>query len=192
MERVASDIAYRRLKYVDDWRLVEENQRAPRAAIVHGISRLDAAGHWRRRLPSDHATASAALQRLNRFRASMTLCGSPAGGRHAPGRTPRRTGASNRSSVRRPGSSSSTSIQAAATTCRPTTRARFARERVTHVVGQRVVPRRSQDLAGTRSLATPEVSEEHRGDDDRQRRTEHDGDGRSRRGRTNPRRRPRC
>ena len=33
-------------KYVSDWRLVEENQRAALAAIVHGISRLDAAGHW--------------------------------------------------------------------------------------------------------------------------------------------------
>ena len=46
MEKVAPDIAYRRLKYVSDWRLVEENQRAALAAIVHGISRLDAAGHW--------------------------------------------------------------------------------------------------------------------------------------------------
>ena len=46
MEKVARDIAYRRLKYVSDWRLVEENQRAALAAIVHGISRLDAAGHW--------------------------------------------------------------------------------------------------------------------------------------------------
>ncbi|MXY78314.1 MAG: Tn3 family transposase, partial [Chloroflexi bacterium] len=36
----------RRLKYVSDWRLVEENQRAALATIVHGISRLDAAGHW--------------------------------------------------------------------------------------------------------------------------------------------------
>ena len=46
MEKVAPDIAYSRLKYVSDWRLVEENQRAALAAIVHGISRLDAAGHW--------------------------------------------------------------------------------------------------------------------------------------------------
>ena len=46
MEKVAPDIAYRRLKYVSDWRLVEENQRAALAAIVHGISRLDAASHW--------------------------------------------------------------------------------------------------------------------------------------------------
>ena len=46
MEKVAPDIVYRRLKYVGDWRLVEENQRAALAAIVHGISRLDAAGHW--------------------------------------------------------------------------------------------------------------------------------------------------
>ena len=45
MEKVAPDIAYRRLKYVSDWRLVEENQRAALAAIVR-ISRLDAAGHW--------------------------------------------------------------------------------------------------------------------------------------------------
>ena len=34
MEKVAPDIAYRRLKYVSDWRLVEENQRAALAAIV--------------------------------------------------------------------------------------------------------------------------------------------------------------
>ena len=46
MEKVAPDIAYRRLKYVSDWRLVEENQRAALAGIVHGISRLDAAAHW--------------------------------------------------------------------------------------------------------------------------------------------------
>ena len=46
MEKVAPDIPYRRLKNVSDWRLVEENQRAALAAIVHGISRLDAAGHW--------------------------------------------------------------------------------------------------------------------------------------------------
>ena len=46
MEKVAPAIADRRLKYVSDWRLVEENQRAALAGIVHGISRLDAAGHW--------------------------------------------------------------------------------------------------------------------------------------------------
>ena len=46
MEKVAPAIAYRRLKHVSDWRLVEENQRAALAGIVHGISRLDAAGHW--------------------------------------------------------------------------------------------------------------------------------------------------
>ena len=46
MEKVAPEIAYRRLKYVSAWRLVEENQHAARAAIVHGISRADAAGHW--------------------------------------------------------------------------------------------------------------------------------------------------
>ena len=45
MEKVAPDIAYRRLKYVSDWRLVEE-KRAALSAIVHGISRLDPAGHW--------------------------------------------------------------------------------------------------------------------------------------------------
>ena len=32
--------------HVSDWRLLEENQRAALAGIVHGISRLDAAGHW--------------------------------------------------------------------------------------------------------------------------------------------------
>ena len=45
MEKVAPDIAYRRLKYVSDWRLVEENQRAALAAIVHGISRLEGYRH---------------------------------------------------------------------------------------------------------------------------------------------------
>ena len=75
MEKVAPDIAYRRLKYVSDWRLVEENQRAALAAIVHGISRLDAAGHW-----GDGTTSASdgqrfamphkVLQRLNRFQAS--------------------------------------------------------------------------------------------------------------------------
>ena len=46
MEQVAPAIADRRLKYVSDWRLVEENQRAALAGIVHCISRLDAAGQW--------------------------------------------------------------------------------------------------------------------------------------------------
>ena len=46
MEKVAPAIADRRLKYVSDWRLVEENPRAALAGIVHGLSRLDAAGHW--------------------------------------------------------------------------------------------------------------------------------------------------
>ena len=49
MEKVAPAIAYRRLKHVSDWRLVEENQRAALAGIVHGISRLDAAGPLGRR-----------------------------------------------------------------------------------------------------------------------------------------------
>ena len=72
MEKVTPNIAYRRLKYVSDWRLVEENQRAALAAIVHGISRLDAAAHWGDgtasasdgqrfvRSPSDRARASPA------------------------------------------------------------------------------------------------------------------------------------
>ena len=38
MEKVAPDIAYRRLKNVSDWRLVEENQRAALAAIVMVVS----------------------------------------------------------------------------------------------------------------------------------------------------------
>ena len=46
MEKIARAIAYRRLKYVSDWRRVEENQRAALAGFVHGISRLGAAGHW--------------------------------------------------------------------------------------------------------------------------------------------------
>ena len=77
MEKVAPAIAYRRLKYVSDWRLVEENQRGALACIVHGISRLDAAGHWgdgttvsQRRATLRHAAQGAAanlqhtLQRL--------------------------------------------------------------------------------------------------------------------------------
>ena len=61
MEKVAPDIAYRRLKYVSDWRLVEENQRAALAAIVHGISRLDAAG---RRPATGSASPAASFHRL--------------------------------------------------------------------------------------------------------------------------------
>ena len=46
LEKVAPASADRRLKDVRDWRRVEENQRAARAGIVHGLSHLDAAGHW--------------------------------------------------------------------------------------------------------------------------------------------------
>ena len=46
MDKIAPNIPYRRLKHVSDWRLVEENQRGALAGIVHGISRLDAAGRW--------------------------------------------------------------------------------------------------------------------------------------------------
>ena len=46
MEKLVPGIAYRKLSHVSDWRLVEENQRAALAGIVHGISRLDAAAHW--------------------------------------------------------------------------------------------------------------------------------------------------
>ena len=46
MEQVAPASAYRRLKDVSAWRRVEENPRAARAGIVHGLSRLDAAGQW--------------------------------------------------------------------------------------------------------------------------------------------------
>ena len=46
LEKVAPASADRRLKDVSDWRRVEENPRAARAGIVHGLSRLDAAGHW--------------------------------------------------------------------------------------------------------------------------------------------------
>ena len=59
MEKVAPAIAYRRLKYVSDWRLVEENQRPALAGIVHGISRLDAAGHWGDGTTSASATGNA-------------------------------------------------------------------------------------------------------------------------------------
>ena len=45
--------------YVSDWRLVEENQRAALAGIVHGISRLDAAGHW-----GDRTTSASDGQRF--------------------------------------------------------------------------------------------------------------------------------
>ena len=46
MEKIAPGIAYGRLKHVSDWRLLEENQRAVLAGLVHGISRLDAAERW--------------------------------------------------------------------------------------------------------------------------------------------------
>ena len=46
MEKIAPGIPYRRLKHVSDWRLVEENQRAALAGIVHGISGLDATSRW--------------------------------------------------------------------------------------------------------------------------------------------------
>ena len=81
MEKVAPDIAYRRLKYLSDWRLVEENQRAALAAIVHGISRLDAARHWGDRTTSASdgqrfAMPQKVLQRLNRFQAYQPLLSS--------------------------------------------------------------------------------------------------------------------
>ena len=46
MEKLAPGIPYRKLRHVSDWRLVEENQRAALAGIVHGISRLGAAARW--------------------------------------------------------------------------------------------------------------------------------------------------
>ena len=46
MEKLAPGIPYRKLRHVSDWRLVEENQRAALASIVHGISRLDATARW--------------------------------------------------------------------------------------------------------------------------------------------------
>ena len=46
MEKVAPDIPYEQLKRISDWRLVEDNQRAALAAVVDGISSLDAASHW--------------------------------------------------------------------------------------------------------------------------------------------------
>ena len=74
MEKVVPDIAYRRLKYVSDWRLVEENQRAALAAIVHGISRLDAAGQRRAALRHAAQGAAADLQHpLQRLRTRVLL-----------------------------------------------------------------------------------------------------------------------
>ena len=46
MEKIAPDIPYERLKRISDWRLIEDNQRAALATVVHGISRLDATIHW--------------------------------------------------------------------------------------------------------------------------------------------------
>ena len=45
-EKVAPGIAYRDLRRISDWRLIEENQRAALADIVHGISRLDGSQRW--------------------------------------------------------------------------------------------------------------------------------------------------
>ena len=52
MEKVAPDIAYRQLKHVSDWRLVEENQRA---ALAHGAptDRNLAVGHVEVQLVAD-------------------------------------------------------------------------------------------------------------------------------------------
>ena len=46
MEKVAPDIPYEQLKHISDWRLTEDNQRAALAAVVDGISNLDATVHW--------------------------------------------------------------------------------------------------------------------------------------------------
>ena len=46
MEKVAPDIPYEQLKHISDWRLAEDNQRAALAAVVDGISNLDATVHW--------------------------------------------------------------------------------------------------------------------------------------------------
>ena len=46
MEKVAPDISYEHLKRISDWRLVEDNQRAALAAVVDGISSLDASSYW--------------------------------------------------------------------------------------------------------------------------------------------------
>ena len=58
MEKVAPDIAYRRLKYVSDWRLVEENQapRSPPSSMASPASTRPAIGATVRRRP---ATGSA-------------------------------------------------------------------------------------------------------------------------------------
>ena len=46
MEKIAPGIAYRDLRRISDWRLIEENQRAALAGIVHAISRLDVSQRW--------------------------------------------------------------------------------------------------------------------------------------------------
>ena len=46
MEKVAPDIPYEQLKHISDWRLTEDKQRAALAAVVDGISSLDATLHW--------------------------------------------------------------------------------------------------------------------------------------------------
>ena len=46
MEKIAPGITYRNLRRISDWRLIEENQRAALAGIVHGISRLDGSQRW--------------------------------------------------------------------------------------------------------------------------------------------------
>jgi len=46
MEKIAPDIPYEQLKRISDWRLTEDNQRAALAAVVDGISNLDATVHW--------------------------------------------------------------------------------------------------------------------------------------------------
>ena len=68
MEKIAPAIAYRKLKHVSDWRLIEENQRAALASLVHGISRLDATERRtlrarRRALPRKRPRPRGALHR---------------------------------------------------------------------------------------------------------------------------------
>ena len=46
MEKIAPDISYEQLKHISDWRLVEDNQHAALAAVVDGISGLDATSYW--------------------------------------------------------------------------------------------------------------------------------------------------
>ena len=124
MEKVAPAIAYRRLKYVSDWRLVEENQRAALAGIVHGISRLDAAGHWAtaRRQPATGNASPCRTRCCSAPTAHASTISRSSSTPSSPTTTPRSTAArSSAPTATRPSCSTACSPTRASSTSKSTT-----------------------------------------------------------------------